>query len=68
MDDNIYAPLPGVEFSGEGINGCDLSNAKLFERIELSDNKQKNVSKRKLIQNVLISRAVVDRRIGWAIR
>ena len=28
MDDNIYAPLSGVEHSGEGINGCHPRNAK----------------------------------------
>ena len=30
VDDNMYAPLPGFEHSGEGINGCDSRNAKLF--------------------------------------
>ena len=30
MDDNIYAPLPGVEHFDKEINGCHLRNAKLF--------------------------------------
>ena len=30
VDDNIYAPLPGVEHSVERINSCRPRNAKLF--------------------------------------
>ena len=30
VDDNIYVPLRGFEYSGEWINGYHLPNAKLF--------------------------------------
>ena len=44
MDDNIYAPLPelrpGVEHSGERINGYHSRNGKLFIWIEHSGIRQ----------------------------
>ena len=30
IDDNVYAHLPGVEHSGEGINSCQPCNVKVF--------------------------------------
>ena len=36
VGDNIYAPLPGVKHSDEGIRSCLPSYTKLFSRIEHS--------------------------------
>ena len=30
MNDNVYAPLPGVEYSGEVIYDCHPRNKNLF--------------------------------------
>ena len=36
VDDNINVPVPEVEHSGEGNNGCLSRNANHFQRIEQS--------------------------------